>query len=556
MINDWYAADPTAEAGAALAKAGQDLAKVPRSMNFDPMDFRSGIAQAAMVSSTQHPGTIGMDYQTLMAVARIGVVGAIHQCRINEVADFCTPQANEYAVGYGISLRDKNMKANKASGKRSDEIMRVIERAGGKYGIGGFEPTIRALMRDSLTYDQANMEIVRTRLGKVHGFVPVDAATIRRAHYTDKERKRGLRNPDKVKCFAQIMNDRIANTYEHHEMLWGIRRPRTWIAVTGYGYPELEELTQTITDLLNATTWNSVNFTNGIHTNTVLALKSTMTEDAFNAFKRQITALMHGVSNRGRVPLLQLDPDHKEDLTAVNVGGAANDMEFGTWINWLLKLCCAVYSMDPAELGFVFGNEGQTSSLNQQSPEDRIKASKERGLRPLLRSLQSWLNTWVVHALDEDFTIEFSGLDNMTEAERIKMDSEAVKSSRTLNEVRAAHDLPSLDTELADLVMDPSFINAWMQLKQSEEMGQGGEMGEEPDAFDDSAGFDYSSLSLDPNDIDGSTQSMADSAEKAVASGMFDLRKSGHRKAAGERRRYAFSPGRTPGSRTVIVEVD
>lgn len=440
------------------------------------------------INSGIHPGTIGIDYYTLMSIARVPVIGAIIQTRLNQIAEFCIPQSSPYASGFRIRLRDRSKIPSKAARKKILDLEDMMIRAGGKYGYGTFESSVRAMMRDSLTYDQANFEIIRDKGGKPWGFVPIDASTMRRAKPTDKARAQGRMQMNGA-AYVQIIGDQKVAAFSSEEMAWCVRRPRTWMQVRGYGFPELEELMRVVTDLLNATTYNSVNFTNGVHANTILALKSTMTPETFYSFQRMITNMMTGVRNRGRVPIIQLSPDHNEEIKPVSLSGAPKDQEFKDWINYLMKIACAVYTMDPAELGFIYGNEGQQSAMNGANPEGRVIASKERGLRPLLRSLQTWFNQYLIHPNDSDFVFEFVGLDTLTEKERIDLDVKIAKGFKTVNEVRREHDLEPLPLKIADSIMDPTFMsmaNAEMQQAQEAESGQQEDegFGDESDDFD------------------------------------------------------------------------
>ncbi len=126
--------------------------------------------------------------------------------------------------------------------------------------------------------------------------------------------------------------------------------------------------------------------------------------------------------------------------------------------------------MDAAELGFVFGTENQTASLSSGGPQQRIVASKERGLRPILRSLQNWMNNWFVYQVDEDYELEFVGLDSISEQEKLEMDMKAVKFYKTVNEIRQEHDLKPLDSPLADMILDPTYLNSAFAMLQQEQM--------------------------------------------------------------------------------------
>jgi len=524
----------------------------PQSLNMAPTGGMYSMQTLDEVVSDVHPGTVGVDYWTLMNISRVPVIGAIIQTRIQQVAEFAVPQKSPYSSGYRIVLKDSDQKATKASKKRAKEIMAVIEDAGGVYGPGGFEPFVRMLMRDSLTYDQANFEILRTRgLGNkgrdLVGYVPVDASTIRKARPkgSKKDGKTGRWYPDAEKvAYIQTVDDKIVNTYSPGDMAWCIRRPRTWIQTSGYGYPELEELMRVITDLLNAQTYNSVNFTNGIHAQTILLLKSTMTAQVFDAFKRHVMAMMTGPRNAKRVPILQLSPEGNEDLSAVSLSQSNKEMEYSNWINWLLKVTCAVYTMDPAEIGFTFGNEGQTSSLSSSGPEQRIIASKERGLRPLLRSLESWMNTYVVKSLDEDFCFEIVGQDAMSESERVKLDLQVLKGYRTINEVRAEHDLPKLDTPLGEVILDPTYVNTWNQMRAEEQQeSEGGGDGQGGDEGDDD--YQY--------DLDGLLEDIAKSTEEGIRSGRVEWKVDPNRVSKGGKLALVDAE---PGVKAYIIEVE
>lgn len=504
-----------------IAKAAADPV-APRSREIPQETTYYSLSGYDEINTGIHPGTIGIDYYTLMSISRVPVIGAIIQTRLNQIAEFCIPQASPYASGFRIRLRDRGKVPSKAAKKKIRGFEDMMVRAGGQYGFGTFESSVRALMRDSLTYDQANFEIIRDKSGKPWGFVPIDASTMRRAKPTEKARRMGRLDYNSA-AFVQMMGDQKVAAFSSEEMAWCVRRPRTWMQVRGYGFPELEELMRVITDLLNATTYNSVNFTNGVHANTILALKSTMTPDTFYSFQRMITNMMTGVRNRGRVPIVQLSPDHNEEIKTVNLSGAPKDQEFKDWINYLMKIACAVYTMDPAELGFIYGNEGQNSAMNGANPEGRVIASKERGLRPLLRSLQTWFNQYLIIPSDPDFVFEFVGLDTLTEKDRIDLDVKIAKGFKTVNEIRMEHDLEPLPLKIADSIMDPTFMS--MANAEMMQQGEEGEEGEEG-GFDDEDDFggDEGSAEDDFDDLGDDIEAMLAAADTEKSRGS-DLKK-------------------------------
>lgn len=455
-----------------------DKVNKSKAWSFDPNDLRTGVYGGPEVA--EHQGTMGVNYQTLMIMSRVPIVGAIIQLRTNQLAEFASPQMSRYGLGFKVAMRDSKAEITKGAEKKIQEIQSLIQTCGGyKYEPQGFEGFMRKLVRDSMTYDQANFEVIYNKAGKPGAFCAVDASTVRRAVPKGAKQKGGQGRMDEnaKEAFVQVLGNKQVAQFGRHEMAWGIRRPRTWMRVNGYGYPELEESMRIITSLLNAAEYNSNNFTHGVHANSILAVKSGMSKEVFAAFRRQFYAMVSGVRNAKRTPIIQLDPELKEDISNVTMSQSNREMEYSNWMSFLMKILCSVYGIDAAELGFVYGNEGQTASLSQKGPEERIIASKERGLRPLVRAVQSWMNQWVVYPIDEDFEIRFVGFDAHSEAEKLDLDAKAVKAFKTVNEIRAEHDLPALDDDVANMVLDPTYVQFASQGEEEVE-GEGSDYGD------------------------------------------------------------------------------
>jgi len=470
---------------------------VPQAHDLNPWDSAS--AYSAEYRGSEHEGTLGLDYDILLQMSRVPVISAILQTRINQVAEFCTPQHDKYSAGFVISPRDRDAEIDDALRSRINELTRWLETCGDGYKYGGaesFEAFIRMILRDSLTYDQCAFEILKNRKGEVSGFVPVDASTIRRATIDSEEKKQGRRDWEDS-AFVQVINGKTVAEWDADALAFGVRRPRTWIYSRGYGYPELEELVRTVTYLVNAETYNASNFVNGIHVNSILAVKSKMSPQVFRAFRRDFYAMLSGAHQAKRTPILQLDPEANEEVSSVNLGQSAEEMGYSTWMGYLTKLACAIYQIDPAELGFVFGSEGVTSSLSQGGPEQRILASKDRGFRPLLRQVQGWINRWIIHPIDPELSFRFVGLDVTSAEAEQKRRIDAVSHYQTINEVRAEIGLEPLEKG-GDIVLNQTYITGLMGADGAEGDVDGdgeyyddsGEPEEEGAGIDDESGVD------------------------------------------------------------------
>ena len=387
-------------------------------------------------------GKIG--YNTLEHLSKHPLISAIIQTRVNQAAEFAQ-YSNDDDLGFEIRLRDEKAEPTPADLEKMDEIKRFIQDCGSEsidFELT-FEGFIRQIVRDSLIYDQCNFEVVKNRKGDVIGFLPVDATSIRRTKLTKQEKQKGRRDPDKA-AFCQVIEGKVVAEFGQRDLCFGVRRPRTSMKSKKYGYPELEELLSVIQNLMSAEIYNASNFNNGISANGIIAIKSKMDPKLFRVFRREFYQMLTGVNNAKRTPLIQLDPEGDEDIRSISMGSSNREMEYNAWISYLIKVLCGVYQMDPAEIGFVFGSEGQSSALIQADPTARVLMGKEKGLRPLIRSIQSWINKYIIHQIDPRFQISFIGLDSMPGKQKIEIEQHRMKYM-TINEIRALHDLDRVE---------------------------------------------------------------------------------------------------------------
>lgn len=454
------------------------------------------------------PGHRGITYEAMRNVGATGVPAIMIGTRVDQVAEFAQP-SDGAEQGFRIvpiegAKKDGGLTA--AEAKRAAEIQRMVLAVGAdewSRAFTTFEAATRGVIRDSLTIDQATWEVLEGEDGGgkegLHhiGMAPVDGATIRRV--------RPARMPkmptgwaattmpyDSDVAYVQTVRGRVLATFDRERLAFGIRRPRTDLEANGYGYPEIVAIWQVLMDLANAQTYNSVAFTNGVHTSTILAIQSAMNPAMFKATRRQILAGLSGVRNAQKLPMVLLNPHNKESLSAVNLSSSNRDMEFMQYFALLVKLSAAEFRMDAAEFGFVYGAEGQTAALNQGGPEQRIIASKERGLRPLLRAYQAWLNRWFVSKIDPAYRLEFVGIGTLSEKELMAMLAQAVTKFMTINEARGRLGLERLDTPAGDLILDPTLMNSELARSQAEQPGEdadalGGAFDDGGDGADDDA---------------------------------------------------------------------
>lgn len=417
----------------------------PIAANLDWLDPLLMIDPA--LNGTQHPGTRGaaLTFELLRAMAAVPVIDGIITTRLSQLAPYTRRLRSHSEPGFHVRMRDRGKPPSTAAKKKIAALEAWIETCGDPMAQEDptFETFVAKFMRDSLTLDQACAEILLDKKGYPAAMIPVDAATIRMAIPTDKEIEIGRRDLRNRK-YIQVVNTKKVAEWEPERFMFGIRRPRTDLTTNFYGWPELEVVARNVNYLLQAEFYNAANFTNGMHASGIIAIMSAMDKQAFYQLDMKMRQALSGAHNAHRTMFLQLNPHEKEDIKPIQFTQTNKDMEFSNWVSWLLKIVAGAYQMDPAEINFIYGNENARSALGNVDAQDRVAASKERGLPILLSKLASWINRKVIYRLDSDFEMAFNGFDEKNPLTQADLDERMLRTSISLNELRAQQDRPTL----------------------------------------------------------------------------------------------------------------
>jgi hypothetical protein len=454
--------------------------RIGKTWQVDPFAYMESL------SHRDRPSMLSYDQLRVMA-HRTDVINAVLQTRINQVASFAQPVADRYGIGFTVVMRDGRAPGTRAAAAMVERLIQEVQYCG-QAGMArdNFETFLRKFTRDSLVYDQACAEVIPRRNSLPAFFEAVDSSTIRiaavaQAQTTDLGHKvpdldpqtpfqqamqdyhRDLmveQNGQQVPAkYVQLIHGTVRATYTEDEMFFGIRNPRTDLNVAGYGMSELEILVGVVTSYLYAEEYNRRIFSQGSIPKGILNLKGEITDQQLQAFKREWSTLIAGVQNSWKTPVL-----NAEDIEYINLQSANKDMEYMQWMQFLVRIVCAIYLIDPAEINFDMprGLDG-TNPMIESSNEAKLRASKDRGLAPLLRFIQRAINEMYVYRIDPDFEFRFVGLDARTLEQQQAIATQAVSSYKTLNEVRAMEDLPPLEN--GDFPMNPTYVGV-LQMQQ------------------------------------------------------------------------------------------
>jgi hypothetical protein len=419
----------------------------PKALYWDPF------ALIEQLGFRDRPSSV--TYATLNAMVwRMPIVQAIVQTRINQVSAFCSPQSSRFETGFRIKMRDREGAPTKSDKKFARQMEDMLMVSGGTSrdprGTATFESFMRRLVRDSMVYDQMCFEVVPGRDGRPAEWYAVDASTIRLAN-TDK-----LYPDDSIERVhsVQVYDNVTIAEFTREEMAFEVRNPRTDIRGYGYGTSELEMLVSTVTAILWAWQYNQNAFAQGSLQKGILNIVGSIPEKQLKAFRRLWYQQVSGVENAWRTPIT-----NAEKLEWINMQNSSKDMEFSAWMDFLIKVTCSVFQMDPIEVNFKYGTQS-TKAMFEGGNQAKIIASKDRGLKPLLRFLSRAIDKYIIWPINPDFTLEFVGLESQTPKEIADLFTQRARSMYLIDELRAEQDLPPLPDGMGQVILDANWMNA------------------------------------------------------------------------------------------------
>ncbi len=470
----------------ALAKSGMGIGQPtdekPRAMFHDPYSVMDWGGWRTRPSS--------LTYETLrqMSVSNT-VIAAIINLRVNQVAQFARPQQGPYDKGYRVVLRDRRDKSRvmtKAELQRATEIERMLETTGflqpneKPQDRDSFRAFQKKAVRDILTYDQWCFEKIRDRRGRLSRFIALPSESIRPA-VADIEHMEVKQIRDRV-SHVQVYENTVISEFSTDDMAWCVMNPRSDLRANGFGFSPIEQIVRLVTAWLFGFEYNTKFFTQGSAIKGLLNIKGSIPDRQMRAFRRMWYTMISGVSNSWKTPIL-----NSEDIQWVNMHSSNREMEFGQWMDWLTKLICAVFGIDPLEINFIFGGSGGGGAMFDRRPNQaEVTESKDRGLRPLVEHITDHVNQHIIWEMEPDFEFSFAGLD--AKAEQAERDArlQEVRGVKTVNEIRAEMDEPPLKGEMGNVILDPTWMQWAMQNQPDGDDSEGG--GDSPEESRDDGG--------------------------------------------------------------------
>lgn len=482
-------------------------------------------------------GMVGSEVLKSMA-RKDSIIIAIRKTRLAQISLFTKPQKDKYSTGwiiepkepadisdedklklaefeindsdpeaekqFRLELEQKRAKLFKKQKKEIEQIKQFIKHCGlnsddsnNRKKRMDFPKFVNLIVDDRLTYNYCAIETVPTKstmndeVPKIHHFYPAPAGNIRYITKESQERFREFAKQQMLKEgkqyegdkkpyeYVQVVRGRVQAAYTEDQLIYEPACPTVDPEDLGYAPGELELLINIITAHLYAEAHNRNFFTQGIGTKGILHIKGDNINRAqLEAFKRQWFNQVVNTRNAFRPPIIGI----ADDVKWVELAQSNKDMEFDNWMHYLIRICCAVYQIDPAEINFDI-SKVNTSTLNETSNEARIKNSRDKGLKPLLDYIENIINNDILRRwnpeLADKYDFKFVGLDAETREQEYKRLKEETQIWKTLNEARVEQGKSPI--EHGDIVLAATYTQYLSQVQQQEQMDQQAGM-EDPNA--------------------------------------------------------------------------
>jgi len=439
--------------------------------------FLDGFQTLSYGSYYERPGSLNFDSLRAM-VEQTPVLSAVVLARVRQAQRFCQVQDGGDGPGFMITHVDRTHDLSKTDQQQRDLLARVFTHCGTEFDPrqrrrlrrDNFSQFVAKLARESLIYDAAAIETERQRGGTVDGFYALDGSTIRLCS------EHGYDGDDEVMA-VQVVGGRIVTSYSIDDLVYEPRNPRADVRLAGYGMGETEILVRVVTGFLNAMTYNARGFDDNAIPKGLLHLVGQYDERDLANFKRRWNGMVKGVNNAWALPVMtSRDADAK--ATFEPIGVAHDEMAFAKWMTFLVSIICAVYGMSPSEINFDSFTGGSTSALAGSDTAEKLAASKDSGLRPLLTYMEGIFSDFLIDA--PQWCFRWTGLDPKDEQRTHALRLAAL----TVNEIRAQEGWDPLDGPLGAAPLNPSLVGPWMQVMT----GGGQDQGDTTDADGAGAG--------------------------------------------------------------------
>ena len=355
-----------------------------------------------------------------------------------------------------------------------------------------FADFTRMLIRDVFTIDQVAAEIQYNRRGNPIAFELLDGATIKRLNPESEEYKHEYEGF----AFAQRVDDKTEAVFTSDMMVLDYQYKRSDIVYRGYGYSPVEQCIDLITTLMFGHVFSRDQFIKNKIPQGILTIAGDAGKEQMDALAENWMQTMEGAGGQWAIPIIASGKDgvgvNFQQLQQKN-----REMEYSKLMHFLVSLICAVFSIDPAELGI---KSDDSNNLAESSLDTRQGTSRDRGLSSLLSFIEKICNK-ILQRITPDFYFQFVGHDLEEEEKRATVAKARIGAYSTIDEEREREGREPFKESWSQIVLDSNVVQLINAEKQAEQLADQGE-DEEEDQDYESYDPDEEGDVIDPDDIE------------------------------------------------------
>lgn len=432
----------------------------------------SGLDGGSNSLRNYNEGTILQRKRALHEFSKNIIVQSIIRTRNSQLRKYTRP-ARESSDGVGFEI------VPRPTGKESDEVLspqkkHEIIRLENFIKYTGSDPSQRAshtfstfvsqFLYNHYVFDQINVEKVRDRSHHLHHFNILDGGTI----VYDKI-PQGVDDKRSYKQYIAPGKDPIK--FSEDELTFVIYNDFQDSTREGYGYSEVEAALSHLGYHIDTEQFNARFFSQGGTTRGLLVVDSGGTTQenmaALQSLRRTWQTSASGLNGAWKIPVISA-----HDAKFVNMTQNSKDMEFESWLNYLINIISSIFQIQPDEINFP--NRGGATSkggsaINEgNSQKNRMQQSKDKGLQPLLNHLEDFINDYIMPELNKDYYFRFTLGDTQSETERQQLIKQKLDNGMTLNEARKENGLPPLEDDIGNFPGNPATVVQFLQYEASQ----------------------------------------------------------------------------------------
>ena len=447
-----------------------------RSQSRDP--FASGLLDNGFQGQLLPPFILLPETKQYMA-RRSPTVNTILMMRMNAIADFAHPPQFDGDTGFTIVPRDNpTHRLTSVEAREADRLRDFLLFTGvpqGRWARDSFRTALIKLFYNTFVFDAMPVELVRDETGRLVEWYVQDGGSIKRTDPRVYLPQTAIGKLVAPISYIQTVLDMVIAEWNAWEFIYGIRNASPVLNQNGYGLPELESLVEMVTVEIEAVTYAHRQLSQGSLPMGMLVIETQRsgndfvpeisgeatgqgTEDFARAWRNELS----GPENAGKMAYLKTEPGEKVQFFPTH---PPSSMPFMQLLEVAHNTIAMTLGANPAEVPTIYGTMKEGFVQEGPKASDR-RESHSAGLRRHLGAIGSTVLNPLIHRLNEDFDVQWVGIDTVQEHDRLNFETEMVKNGfKTLDELRVVRNDPPYDAWWSQIPLVPSIVQAEAQAR-------------------------------------------------------------------------------------------